>query len=767
MTHPEHSHAHRRASSRRHNSLGSSSLRLSRHGSAEFLLQKDLERREEGHKLKLAAFLRELHRVALDAQKASLQNELNHNHNHSTTTTTTSSNHSQSRLTEKPTAAAAGDKTHFLSFTDDDNDNDRNPLDDLKAFLTPARALHHIDQLHNGNGTVPLEPQCLTALMTTARQLLMQEETVVTTTNATETTVVGDLHGSLPCLQNVVELARIATLHESSHRQVVFIGDFVDRGQQSLPVLITLLLLKVSHPTQVYLVRGNHEDTMTASTYGFRDELQETYDDDTTADELWYDHVGPLFAALPLAVQTRQACLLHGGLPGDDFDLVRFNRQISIDLRCQLKTVADPYDDDEALVQTVLWSDPAPDEELGLVDNERGAGVTFGPDISQDFLERHSLRYLIRAHEPFEDGFQVHHEFALDETKEDNPNHKGGVITVFSSANYPNGEGTNKGAVLVLNEETGAYTTPTFQHSAAPAEPDYETWLTSIVHAHKKRLVQAFREESRDNNKKSTVTTDQWIDVLSSVLDLADVPWIEIQPDLAPTVAPDVDEIDWKAFLKRFTPPNKTDILTQDLDPEQLELLHEHHDKFLELFRVLDTDESGALSKSEFVSGIQMLNEQIAAEPEEKSTEDSAEANNKGKHSSRASVRASFKDPDKMFQKYDIDGDGEISIQEFCRAVEKSKTLKTLAKKLKTSQLETLHEHHEMLLMAFKFMDADQSGDIDWNEFETGITLLNKRLGKDGRHVDLDPKELWDALDSGKSGTIDIVEFHRLFDHAL
>ena len=165
-------------------------------------------------------------------------------------------------------------------------------------------------------------------------------------------TVCGDIHGQFHDLLKLFQ-----TGGEVPETNYVFMGDFVDRGYNSLEVFTLLMLLKVKYPAHVTLLRGNHESRQITQVYGFFDECTRKYGNANAW--RWCTDVFD-YLTLAAVIEGRVLCV-HGGLSPD----VRSIDQIrTVDRVCEI-----PH---EGAFCDLMWSDPEDIERWAI--SPRGAG---------------------------------------------------------------------------------------------------------------------------------------------------------------------------------------------------------------------------------------------------------------------------------------------------------------------------------------------------------------------------------------------------------
>ena len=227
--------------------------------------------------------------------------------------------------------------------------------------------------------------------------------------------ICGDIHGQYYDLLRIFEFA--GNPPESNY---LFLGDYVDRGKQSLETICLLLAYKIKYPDSFHLLRGNHECSSINRIYGFYDECKRRY-----SIKLWKTFTD-CFNCLPVAalIEGRILCM-HGGLSPE------------LNGMDQIRKIMRPTDvPDSGLLCDLLWSDPDKNVQA-WGDNERGVSFTFGPDIVTNFLRKHDLDLICRAHQVVEDGYEF---FA-----------KRQLVTVFSAPNYCE-EIDNSAAIMIIDE---------------------------------------------------------------------------------------------------------------------------------------------------------------------------------------------------------------------------------------------------------------------------------------------------------------------------
>ncbi|XP_048476690.1 serine/threonine-protein phosphatase PP1-alpha catalytic subunit-like [Rhincodon typus] len=186
-----------------------------------------------------------------------------------------------------------------------------------------------------------------------------------------------DIHGQYYDLLRLFEYGGFPP--ESNY---LFLGDYVDRGKQSLETICLLLAYKIKYPENFFLLRGNHECASINRIYGFYDECKRRYNI-----KLWKTFTD-CFNCLPIAaIVDEKIFCCHGGLSPD------------LQSMEQIRRIMRPTDvPDQGLLCDLLWSDPDKDVQ-GWGENDRGVSFTFGAEVVAKFLHKHDLDLICRAHQ--------------------------------------------------------------------------------------------------------------------------------------------------------------------------------------------------------------------------------------------------------------------------------------------------------------------------------------------------------------------------------
>lgn len=264
-----------------------------------------------------------------------------------------------------------------------------------------------------GGGVLP--ERDLRILCEKVKEILIEESNVQPV--SAPVTICGDIHGQF---HDLLELFNKGG--EIPNTRYIFMGDFVDRGYNSVETFQLLLCLKLKYPAHITLLRGNHETRQITTVYGFYDETIRKYGNANP----WkyctevFDYLG-----IGAIVEGKIFCI-HGGLSPEikTIDQIRL-----IERRMEIPHEG-PFCD-------LMWSDPEEIETWAM--SPRGAGWLFGQKVTSEFNHINDIELIARAHQLVMDGFKY---WFKDQT----------LVTVWSAPNYCYRCG-NVASILNINQK--------------------------------------------------------------------------------------------------------------------------------------------------------------------------------------------------------------------------------------------------------------------------------------------------------------------------
>ncbi|XP_032190497.1 serine/threonine-protein phosphatase with EF-hands 2 [Mustela erminea] len=496
----------------------------------------------------------------------------------------------------------------------------------------------------------------------------------VSTRYSEEVTVCGDLHGQLDDLIFIFYKNGLP----SPERAYVFNGDFVDRGKDSVEILMVLFAFMLVYPKEFHLNRGNHEDYMVNLRYGFTKEVMHKY---KTHGKKILKILQDVFCWLPLATLVDEKVLiLHGGVSDmTDLELLakldrhkivstlrrktrkekgkpapkkagaarptpwflplragsggapragrssslpcggpaapdparRARRSVDLALPgCpqqggsapsgaqgeperaapeadpEAREPPEPTREEWKQVVDILWSDPMAQDGC-KANTVRGGGCYFGPNVTEQLLQKYNLQFLIRSHECKPEGYEFCHSRK--------------VLTIFSASNYYE-VGSNRGAYVKLGPALSPHIVQyqankathmlTMRQRISRVEESALRSLREKLFAHSSDLLGEFKKH--DTDKTGFISLSDWAEAVESVLRLG-LPWRMLRPQLVSSSTDSM--LEYKSWLKDLAKEQRS---RENIQSSLLETLYRNRSNLETIFRIIDSDHSGFISLDEF-----------------------------------------------------------------------------------------------------------------------------------------------------------------------
>lgn len=228
----------------------------------------------------------------------------------------------------------------------------------------------------------------------------------------------GDIHGQFSDLVRFLKISKLPP-----QVKLIFLGDYVDRGDNSIEVIALLFSLKIRHPNNVFMIRGNHECEVVNNMYGFSSECMARFNNNGR--KIW-KCINNALHCMPISILINDTIFCtHGGISKDLEKLDDINKI--------KKGIKIPND---GVLCDLTWADPKIQRQLWQ-DSDRGVSYTFNEEALDWFIKKHNIQLICRAHQVVGEGYKFFGNQKL--------------VTIFSAPNYC-GEVGNNGAIMFIDK---------------------------------------------------------------------------------------------------------------------------------------------------------------------------------------------------------------------------------------------------------------------------------------------------------------------------
>ncbi|MCY3410193.1 MAG: metallophosphoesterase [Candidatus Heimdallarchaeota archaeon] len=188
--------------------------------------------------------------------------------------------------------------------------------------------------------------------------------------NFRDTVIVGDLHGDIESMASLV-----SKFMDEEIQSLIFLGDYVDRGAESMRVLLLAFALKLAFPERICILKGNHEDINVNKRYGFYNDVTAFFHNGSEM----MDKIDEAFNFLSVvAITPNGSMCVHGGIS----EKIHFLQELDemkkpyfslIERKEELKEKQEEYK-----VPLVQKSEPM-GPNIGSISSKTEGGMSFGP----------------------------------------------------------------------------------------------------------------------------------------------------------------------------------------------------------------------------------------------------------------------------------------------------------------------------------------------------------------------------------------------------